>query len=599
MKRLRLVPLLPLGLLGLGACNAIAGLDSLEFRDASGDEVLCAPGETRACYSGPAGTQGVGTCAAGVARCLDDGSGFGACAGEVLPSTESCAAPEDEDCNGQSNDGCSCSPGTSLPCYSGPPGTENVGACHGGTQTCVEGGSGYGPCTGEVVPASEVCLTPDDEDCDAAAECGTVTDGAAYGDGSAQLLLGLGIGPLDEVAFAGQLQGKLVLGMDMLAGSAPGDVLAGRRAAPQTFSFAATYGAGQLVDLGQDAAIADDGSVVVVGSASGPVDFGDGPLVPAGFGSPDAFVAKVGGPPGKSWSALVGDSASQAANAVAVAPNGTVAMVGDNGGSILHGMDTLDSLNTDGFLVGWSPDGSPSFALGLGGGKLQRALDVAFDDVSRAVFVGVADNEIDLEGVVTPIAKTTAGYVVARTLGGGPRWMVLDASADGSSAASAVTTAVSGEIFVAGSFQGSVSFGSCNAASSGGTQLFVLTLSVSGECSALYTTTGTGTQEATGIATDAQGNVYVVGRIKGDSDFGGGLTASGADWDGFVLALSGGQPSWLKLLGGSGDAAPEDVAVTSGGTLVVGGSFQGELDWTSGKATSAGDWDLFFLDIAP
>lgn len=59
-----------------------------------------------------------------------------------------------------------CMSGTSVPCYSGAPGTENVGNCKGGMKTCLQDGSAYGPCMDEVVPAmSEDCGATGDEDC--------------------------------------------------------------------------------------------------------------------------------------------------------------------------------------------------------------------------------------------------------------------------------------------------------------------------------------------------------------------------------------------------------------------------------------------------
>jgi hypothetical protein len=38
---------------------------------------VCLAGETRSCYSGPDGTEGVGECKAGVETCAEDGSSFG------------------------------------------------------------------------------------------------------------------------------------------------------------------------------------------------------------------------------------------------------------------------------------------------------------------------------------------------------------------------------------------------------------------------------------------------------------------------------------------------------------------------------------------
>ncbi len=63
----------------------------------------CTPKETKACYSGAAGTEGQGLCKGGTQTCKDDGMGFGACVGEVVPTLENCAAPQDEDCSGSAS----------------------------------------------------------------------------------------------------------------------------------------------------------------------------------------------------------------------------------------------------------------------------------------------------------------------------------------------------------------------------------------------------------------------------------------------------------------------------------------------------------------
>ncbi|WP_437756218.1 hypothetical protein [Sorangium sp. So ce1389] len=61
----------------------------------------CVPGSVIACYSGPAGTRGVGTCAAGTQTCRPDGFGYGPCTDEVTPADEACFTPEDESCDGE------------------------------------------------------------------------------------------------------------------------------------------------------------------------------------------------------------------------------------------------------------------------------------------------------------------------------------------------------------------------------------------------------------------------------------------------------------------------------------------------------------------
>jgi len=56
-----------------------------------------------------------------------------------------------------------CTNGQTETCYSGPPGSEGVGACLAGTRTCTDGA--WGACENEVVPVAETCNGVDD-DCD-------------------------------------------------------------------------------------------------------------------------------------------------------------------------------------------------------------------------------------------------------------------------------------------------------------------------------------------------------------------------------------------------------------------------------------------------
>ena len=151
---------------------------------------VCTPSILDYCYSGPAGTLGVGLCAAGTRMCNADGTAWGACTGQVLPATEACATAGDDDCDGQTNEGCVCTPNSTQSCYTGAAGTQGVGVCKAGSRTCNAAGTAWGACTGQVLPGAESCANATDDDCDgtvnescALATCGLYTEN--WDDGNA------------------------------------------------------------------------------------------------------------------------------------------------------------------------------------------------------------------------------------------------------------------------------------------------------------------------------------------------------------------------------------------------------------------------------
>jgi hypothetical protein len=99
----------------------------------------------------------------------------------------------DDNCDGQVDEGCLCTPGDVQKCFVGPPGRRGVGACTDGTQTCSGGEFGaWGPCTGGISPTAEGCDATDN-DCNGCVDDGlcctgelmcptTVPDSAPYTD---------------------------------------------------------------------------------------------------------------------------------------------------------------------------------------------------------------------------------------------------------------------------------------------------------------------------------------------------------------------------------------------------------------------------------
>jgi hypothetical protein len=98
-------------------------------------------------------TCGIGACQVTVQSCVN--GALQPCVPGAPAAVEDCEGNLDDDCDGAVDEGCDCVNGSTKTCYSGSAATEDVGVCHGGTQTCVLGH--WGACVNEVTPSAESC----------------------------------------------------------------------------------------------------------------------------------------------------------------------------------------------------------------------------------------------------------------------------------------------------------------------------------------------------------------------------------------------------------------------------------------------------------
>ena len=125
-------------------------------------------GLSRDCYTGPPNTNGIGSCKGGTQTC--NAGEWGSCNGEVKPTNqEVCNNQLDDNCDGNVDEGCnasgSCTAGETRPCYTGPAGTQGVGTCKQGLETCQN--NTWSACQNQVLPASqELCGNAQDDNCD-------------------------------------------------------------------------------------------------------------------------------------------------------------------------------------------------------------------------------------------------------------------------------------------------------------------------------------------------------------------------------------------------------------------------------------------------
>ncbi|MCH2045799.1 MAG: hypothetical protein MK212_16905, partial [Saprospiraceae bacterium] len=170
---------------------------------------------------------------------------------------------------------------------------------------------------------------------------------------------------------------------------------------------------------------------------------------------------------------------------------------------------------------------------------------------------------------------------------GGILWSVRIGGTSGDEAL-AVTTDSNGDVYVTGSFSGTVDFGNgLFAGSNGGSDVFVLKLNgVDGGFTWVRTFGGVNDDRGTAITIDDANNVYIGGDFQDNVDFGGGYNLnSNGFFDVFLMKLTNTNSlTAVSVFGGSGTDQIKDIS-NDGNTIYTIGSFSDDLDLDPGVGT--------------
>ena len=136
--------------------------------------------------------------------------------------------------------------------------------------------------------------------------------------------------------------------------------------------------------------------------------------------------------------------------------------------------------------------------------------------------------------------------------------------------ASAITTTATGDIYVTGSFTGTIDIGPITLSAQGGTDVFVAKLRPDGAVIWARRFGGANFEEPTAIASDNAENAYVTGHFFGTTTLGGStFDAPNGNADVFVLKLneSDGRLDWAYQAGGGFDDFATGIGIVPGNPL--------------------------------
>ncbi|RAK68184.1 SBBP repeat-containing protein [Hymenobacter edaphi] len=286
--------------------------------------------------------------------------------------------------------------------------------------------------------------------------------------------------------------------------------------------------------------------------------------------------------------------------------SGNLYVVGSFSGTVAFGSTSLTSRGTDdAFVAKLDAQGNYLWVQQLGTAGPDVAYDLTRDASGNVLVTGFFAGTLTLGSItLTTTAFGHDSFVAKLDAGGTPLWARSIGTYSYSSAnnpryGNSLATDASGNVWLAGYFSGTATFGSTSLTATSGyaPDAFVAKLDASGTWLWARQAVGSAQDDVRGLALDAAGNAYLVGSTVSNTLGFGAISLSNTNpgSNGFVTKIDpAGTWLWARQVG----ANVADVALDAAGNLYVAGSFfGGPLTLGSSTLTNRGSADVFVAKL--
>jgi hypothetical protein len=378
------------------------------------------------------------------------------------------------------------------------------------------------------------------------------------------------------------------------------DIVVANYTASGAYRWARAIGSGGGEE-GKGIATDSAGNVLVTGYQGSPwVDYGGGPL--GTLGAVDIFVAKYSSAGVWAWSKTIGGDNYDQGNGIAADGADNVFLTGNFGvssaGVNFGGAALFSAGATDGFIAKYSPTGGHLWSKRFGSTGTDSGIGVGADATGNVYVTGTFEGSVDFGGGSLSSAGMRDIFLIKYISTGQFVW-AKRFGGSGDDVAYGLAVDEAGEVALSGKFQSSISFGGASLTSAGGDDAFLVKLDATGAQRWAKRFGSTSGDQSTGVAVDGTNNIVVTGYFTGSVDFGGGALSS-AGLDIFAAKYdTSGTHVWSKRFGGASTQIGDGVAAAPNGDVTLTGFFSGTVDFGTGVLTSAGGNDGFIASIGP
>lgn len=337
-------------------------------------------------------------------------------------------------------------------------------------------------------------------------------------------------------------------------------------------------------------------------------------------GTQDVFVAKYSPSGVFQWAFKIGNTNTDVGNRIGIDQNGDVLVAGDFRNTVDFdpgaGIANLSGSNSsDAFLAKYTSNGNYVWAISLYNLTSQsNALGLTIDSNNNIFLSGQFFGTKDFDPSPSTFTLTSNGnsdaYLAKYNSTGTFQW-ALNVGSVAADYASCVTADNLGNVFLSGTFQGTVDFEPTatvyNVISYGSFDAFLAKYNSSGGLVFANTIGGTNTDISKDIGVDASDNVYLTGFFYSTADFDPSpatATISSLGQNEIFVAKynSAGQYQYAFSVGNTGLDEGTSISVNSSGDFFIGGSFENTVDFNPSIAvtnlTSSGNLDAFIAKYA-
>ena len=398
----------------------------------------------------------------------------------------------------------------------------------------------------------------------------------AAGGTSEDRAFGIATDTSGNIFTTGQFRGTATFGTISVTAAGVEDMFVSKQDAAGNFLWVFA-GGGSGPDFGYDIVTDQSGNCYVTGTYHDQANFGGVNLNSTGIGDYEIFTLKLNASGTLQWVKSAGGSGYDVGRGIAI--SGAQLFVGGN----IEGSVSFGNVNANGFglydifVASYNLNGGINWVSVAGGTGYDIANGVCADAAGNAYLTGYFQNTATFgSSTLTNTGNFLTDIFVTKVNASGTfQWAQRGGNPNDDDIGRAIDCDASGNVYAAGEYRGTATFGTVTVTNAGIADIFVAKYSTNGDLQYVSTEGGAGGDYGYGIAATSS-KIYITGLFNGIVQFGTTTLSSAGSNDIYLAELDAatGAYNWSLRAGGTGDDAGRAVAFNSDGFVAYGGDFE-------------------------